>query len=160
MGLKVQRTNPTDIPSSSFVPAQQGKGPQAQTQISTDQKKKQSANVRKILYGRKTHKDWLDELVCSFCLHTLTSKAERRSSASRKNQYRLTSRLSLQLRRSLRGRSVRLAGMLGPTNVRDVRNGAAAWSAWGYMRVMVDVGWGHRDSILYSGSSLLLAKPC
>jgi hypothetical protein len=50
--LTPQRTNPTDIPSTSFVPP------------ATDKtKKKQSANVRRILTGRKGLKDWLDELV-------------------------------------------------------------------------------------------------
>jgi zinc finger HIT domain-containing protein 1 len=57
-----ERTNPTDIPNSSFVPGTNTKTPQAQ-QLQADQKKKQPANVRKVLYARKTLKDWLEELV-------------------------------------------------------------------------------------------------
>jgi zinc finger HIT domain-containing protein 1 len=57
-----KRTNPTDIPNSSFVPGNNNKTPQNQ-QIQADQKRKQPANVRKVLYARKTLKDWLEELV-------------------------------------------------------------------------------------------------
>ena len=56
-----KRTNPTDIPTSSFVPGNNTKTPQTQVQV--DQKKKQPANVRKVLYARKSLKDWLEELV-------------------------------------------------------------------------------------------------
>jgi zinc finger HIT domain-containing protein 1 len=56
-----QRTNPTDIPTSSFIPGGNAKTPQAQ-QAQVDQKKKQSANVRKVLLARKSLKDWLEEL--------------------------------------------------------------------------------------------------
>ena len=56
-----KRTNPTDIPTSSFVPGNSTKTPQTQVQV--DQKKKQPANVRKVLYARKSLKDWLEELV-------------------------------------------------------------------------------------------------
>ncbi|CAD6585124.1 MAG: hypothetical protein TREMPRED_004054 [Tremellales sp. Tagirdzhanova-0007] len=50
----LERTNPTDIPASSFVPASQTQG---------QGKKKQTPNVRRILYNKKSLKDWLDELV-------------------------------------------------------------------------------------------------
>ncbi|GFZ52150.1 hypothetical protein JCM24511_09923 [Saitozyma sp. JCM 24511] len=65
-----QRTNPTDIPASSFVPSEPGPsrstptlGPaSAVAGLAGQTKKKQAANVRKILYARKSLKDWLDEL--------------------------------------------------------------------------------------------------
>ena len=54
-----QRTNPTDIPASSFVPA----AAILPGQAAPPPKKKQTGNVRKLLYARKTLKDWLEELV-------------------------------------------------------------------------------------------------
>ncbi|RSH85749.1 hypothetical protein EHS25_003890 [Saitozyma podzolica] len=66
------RTNPTDIPASSFVPSEAGPsrsiatpGPGAVVGPAGQTKKKQAANVRKILYARKNLKDWLDELSTS-----------------------------------------------------------------------------------------------
>ncbi|WWD22590.1 hypothetical protein CI109_107083 [Kwoniella shandongensis] len=65
----LERTNPTDIPASSFIPEPSSSrpslpgSPAPQSQISLQQqKKKQSGNVRRILYGKKSLKDWLDEL--------------------------------------------------------------------------------------------------
>lgn len=72
--LILQRTNPTDIPSTSFIPVSSstplafggipGQGtmlPDILTQGTT--KKKQTPNVRKVLYGKKSLRDWLEELV-------------------------------------------------------------------------------------------------
>ncbi|WVW85214.1 hypothetical protein I302_107252 [Kwoniella bestiolae CBS 10118] len=64
----LERTNPTDIPATSFIPSTTTPStPNASSttpvaQIGTTGKKKQSSNVRKILYGKKSLKDWLDEL--------------------------------------------------------------------------------------------------
>ena len=58
----LQRTNPTDIPASSFVPTSSVNG-QAGPGGSAASKKKQSGNVRKILYARKSLNDWIEELV-------------------------------------------------------------------------------------------------
>ncbi|ORY32167.1 hypothetical protein BCR39DRAFT_524437 [Naematelia encephala] len=66
---ELERTNPTDIPASSFNPPPPPLPPSSHptsTQLGFSQqqqpKKKQSANVRRILYGKKSLKDWLDEL--------------------------------------------------------------------------------------------------
>jgi zinc finger HIT domain-containing protein 1 len=63
-----QRTNPTDIPASSFVPQQPTPasnipGMPAGLIIAQPAKKKQTPNVRKILYAKKNLRDWLEELV-------------------------------------------------------------------------------------------------
>ncbi|KAK8845638.1 hypothetical protein IAR55_006354 [Kwoniella newhampshirensis] len=65
----LERTNPTDIPASSFVPEASSSRPSLPSSpasqshlLQQQQKKKQSANVRRILYGKKSLKDWLDEL--------------------------------------------------------------------------------------------------
>lgn len=68
---ELERTNPTDIPASSFVPpttsTSTGVGVGVNNQINAagalTGKKKQSGNVRKILYAKKSLKDWLEELV-------------------------------------------------------------------------------------------------
>ncbi|ODN73156.1 hypothetical protein L202_07722 [Cryptococcus amylolentus CBS 6039] len=57
---ELERTNPTDIPASSFVPGNvQAAG---LAQVNQPPKKKQTANVRRILYNKKSLNDWLDEL--------------------------------------------------------------------------------------------------
>ncbi|OCF57827.1 zinc finger HIT domain-containing protein 1 [Kwoniella mangroviensis CBS 10435] len=57
---ELERTNPTDIPAISFIPPSD---PRTNTNTTSQiNKKKQSSNVRKILYGKKSLKDWLDEL--------------------------------------------------------------------------------------------------
>ncbi|KAK1921061.1 hypothetical protein DB88DRAFT_502072 [Papiliotrema laurentii] len=63
----LERTNPTDIPASSFVPAVSNvasPAPLTPTAAAPPPvvKKKQTGNVRKILYAKKSLKDWLDEL--------------------------------------------------------------------------------------------------
>ncbi|KAL7422575.1 hypothetical protein Q5752_003223 [Cryptotrichosporon argae] len=59
----LERTNPTDIPASSFVPAP-ASTPVASGSASASAaaKKKQSANVRRALYAKKSLRDWLGEL--------------------------------------------------------------------------------------------------
>lgn len=69
----VQRTNPTDIPASSFIPSDSVSKTGGLPGLSVvlipptndKSKKKQSGNVRKILYAKKSLKDWLEELVSS-----------------------------------------------------------------------------------------------
>ncbi|KAK4690057.1 hypothetical protein P7C73_g58, partial [Tremellales sp. Uapishka_1] len=58
----LERTNPHDIPATSFVP-QPSSSTSATPTTSVPPKKKQSANVRRILNSKKSLKDWLDELV-------------------------------------------------------------------------------------------------
>jgi len=58
---ELERTNPTDIPPSSFLPPL-APGALASSPAGAREKKKQSANVRRILYNKKTLRDWLDEL--------------------------------------------------------------------------------------------------
>lgn len=85
----IQRTNPTDIPASSFAPQLNSSKANAQSQdaltlglnlpgaslpttanaaaaaaAASAARKKQTPNVRKVLLGRKNLKDWLEELVC------------------------------------------------------------------------------------------------
>ncbi|TYJ53940.1 hypothetical protein B9479_005415 [Cryptococcus floricola] len=57
---ELERTNPTDIPASSFVPGNVQSAGLAQ--VNQPPKKKQTANVRRILYNKKSLDDWLDEL--------------------------------------------------------------------------------------------------
>ncbi|WWC90344.1 uncharacterized protein L201_005277 [Kwoniella dendrophila CBS 6074] len=64
----LERTNPTDIPATSFIP-----GSTTTNLNSPIGKKKQSSNVRKILYGKKSLKDWLDELPPEPSIPYLTS---------------------------------------------------------------------------------------
>lgn len=73
----MQRTNPTDIPVSSFVPSTSTADPKSSLSLAgmhglmlppgalagDKGKKKQTGNVRKILYAKKSLKDWLEELV-------------------------------------------------------------------------------------------------
>ncbi|WWC63701.1 uncharacterized protein I303_106306 [Kwoniella dejecticola CBS 10117] len=59
---ELERTNPTDIPATSFIPQSQAASALHPTANANANKKKQSANVRRILYGKKSLKDWLDEL--------------------------------------------------------------------------------------------------
>jgi zinc finger HIT domain-containing protein 1 len=67
----MQRTNSTDIPATSFIPSGSAKQSDPSSEFagivlpSTGDKgrKKQSGNVRKILYAKKSLKDWLEELV-------------------------------------------------------------------------------------------------
>ncbi|AAW44876.2 expressed protein [Cryptococcus deneoformans JEC21] len=58
----LERTNPTDIPASSFVPAESSQTPAPGPLQQLPARKKQTANVRRILYNKKSLKDWLDEL--------------------------------------------------------------------------------------------------
>ncbi|WVN86123.1 uncharacterized protein L203_101284 [Cryptococcus depauperatus CBS 7841] len=58
----LERTNPTDIPSSSFVPNSTETPITGPLTSPLPVKKKQTANVRRILYNKKSLKDWLDEL--------------------------------------------------------------------------------------------------
>nr|XP_018261881.1 uncharacterized protein I303_06326 [Kwoniella dejecticola CBS 10117]OBR84039.1 hypothetical protein I303_06326 [Kwoniella dejecticola CBS 10117] len=60
---ELERTNPTDIPATSFIPQSQAASALHPTANANANKKKQSANVRRILYGKKSLKDWLDELL-------------------------------------------------------------------------------------------------
>ncbi|WWC71216.1 uncharacterized protein I206_105169 [Kwoniella pini CBS 10737] len=57
----LERTNSTDIPINSFIQQSSFQKNELSIQI-LNQKKKQSSNVRKILYSKKSLKDWLDEL--------------------------------------------------------------------------------------------------
>ncbi|WRT68755.1 uncharacterized protein IL334_005735 [Kwoniella shivajii] len=72
---ELERTNPTDIPASSFIPSNLHSntdhtqsnlnsplGNTGQGQGLGQGKKKQSSNVRRILYNKKGLKGWLDEL--------------------------------------------------------------------------------------------------
>ncbi|ORX38197.1 hypothetical protein BD324DRAFT_619928 [Kockovaella imperatae] len=61
----LERTNPTDIPASSFAvnpPPSSASTLTTSLNPAVQSKKKQSGNVRKILYARKSLKDWLEEL--------------------------------------------------------------------------------------------------
>ncbi|WVR09290.1 hypothetical protein IAU60_006355 [Kwoniella sp. DSM 27419] len=59
----LERTNPTDIPASSFVPPTHHDSPLPLADgVGSSSKKKMSANVRRVLYAKKGLKDWLDEL--------------------------------------------------------------------------------------------------
>ncbi|OCF35839.1 hypothetical protein I316_02332 [Kwoniella heveanensis BCC8398] len=77
----LERTNPTDIPAQSFIPANSGLSTStSQTHLSGSTipnagKKKMSSNVRRVLYGRKGVKDWLDELPSTPTPPHLTSTA-------------------------------------------------------------------------------------
>ncbi|GMK59619.1 hypothetical protein CspeluHIS016_0802250 [Cutaneotrichosporon spelunceum] len=57
----LERTNPTDIPAASFQPpAPPANSPAALALAAA--KKKQTPNVRRALYGKKSLRDWLGEL--------------------------------------------------------------------------------------------------
>lgn len=75
---ELERTNPTDIPASSFLPQSTSLLPlnaSVNSNVGSGGsgagggmggaaiKKKQTGNVRKILYAKKSLKDWLEELV-------------------------------------------------------------------------------------------------
>ncbi|EIW65652.1 hypothetical protein TREMEDRAFT_66378 [Tremella mesenterica DSM 1558] len=64
---ELERTNPTDIPTTSFLPTPTpSTSSPLNSQIqSQTQKRKQTPNVRRILYGKKNLKDWLSELPSS-----------------------------------------------------------------------------------------------
>ncbi|WVQ95281.1 hypothetical protein IAU59_002376 [Kwoniella sp. CBS 9459] len=95
----LERTNPTDIPAQSFIPpnstlshTHSGGSPipnvpstgLTQAQAQAQGKKKMSSNVRRVLYGRKGLKDWLDELPPTPTPPYLTSTAPPPSRPPRK----------------------------------------------------------------------------
>ncbi|WVF67715.1 hypothetical protein IAT40_002474 [Kwoniella sp. CBS 6097] len=95
----LERTNPTDIPAQSFIPPNSGlpssSAPTAgspvpnasassTTQAQVQGKKKMSSNVRRVLYGRKGLKDWLDELPPTPTPPYLTSTAPPPTRPARK----------------------------------------------------------------------------
>ncbi|KAL1411862.1 hypothetical protein Q8F55_002837 [Vanrija albida] len=57
----LERTNPTDIPPSSFKPPDPAPNTPAAAALAAA-KKKQTPNVRRALYGKKSLRDWLEEL--------------------------------------------------------------------------------------------------
>nr|ODN86240.1 zinc finger HIT domain-containing protein 1 [Cryptococcus depauperatus CBS 7841] len=81
----LERTNPTDIPSSSFVPNSTETPITGPLTSPLPVKKKQTANVRRILYNKKSLKDWLDELVAkksSAALHHSSCSASKYPSSA------------------------------------------------------------------------------
>ncbi|KAI9634384.1 uncharacterized protein MKK02DRAFT_37915 [Dioszegia hungarica] len=121
----LERTNPTDIPASSFVPSDSKAKAGAEigfggvvVPLAVDKgKKKQSGNVRKILYAKKSLKDWLEELT----------------------QYRRTLLPSRPYHPPRPANSARPAAIPARIGVQGVQSGAATGNVWGYMSEMEDV---------------------
>jgi hypothetical protein len=147
-------TNPTDIPANYFVPASAPTGPtgpgavppNAGARAAAQQaKKKQTPNVKKLMYARKSLRDWLEELVSSsiFPMHHLSHTAVAlRGPAltlSHLNQSRHTPPPSESRGQHPLGSSACLAATSVNTPVRSAASNRATWSVSIRMRGPEDV---------------------